>query len=223
MTPYYDDGQVVIYHGDCREVLPLEVDAVVTDPPYGTGGWRRGRSGAGSDPRGSLVIEEWDDGAVDWVTLAATDAVVTFWPSVHALRLLAAATADGLTYHQTLYMRKRDSMPKPQGRIRWSVEPVWVLSRKPFGLHGGDDVVTVSTPRLGRDHDATGHPYQKPVEALTWVLSKTSVTSLVDPFMGSGTTLVAAKALGLRAVGIEQDEGWCEVAARRLAQGVLAL
>jgi site-specific DNA-methyltransferase (adenine-specific) len=88
-------------------------------------------------------------------------------------------------------------------------------------MAGGDDVYEASTPRLGRDADATGHPYQKPLEVMEWLVGKTSASLIIDPFMGSGTTLVAAKNLGRKAIGIELDEQWCEVVARRLAQEVL--
>jgi site-specific DNA-methyltransferase (adenine-specific) len=120
-------------------------------------------------------------------------------------------------------MRKRDPKPMPGGRTAWSVEPIWVLSRDGFVLMGGDDVYEASTPRLGRDTDATGHPYQKPLEVMEWLIGKTSSPLIIDPFMGSGTTLLAAKNLGRKAIGIENDEQWCDTVARRLAQEVLPL
>ena len=226
MKPYYERGGIVIYHADCREVLPTlaagSVDLVLTDPPYGTGGWRRLEAGAGSNPSGALVTEAWDDGAVDWLALCRCP-VLTFWPPARTWELLTAAREVGMDKHRCLYMRKRDPKPLPGGRMRWSVEPIWSLSSAGFVLMGGDDCIEVSTPRAGRDHDATGHPYQKPLDALTWLLAKTAATFTLDPFMGSGTTLVAAKMLGRRAIGIEAEERWCEVAARRLSQDVLPL
>jgi site-specific DNA-methyltransferase (adenine-specific) len=221
VKPYYNHEGITIYHGDCREVLPiLQADIIVTDPPYGTGGWRRTTSGAGSNPSGALVQEAWDDGAVDWIGVVDAP-VLTFWPPAKTSALLNAANAAGLTKHRALYMRKRDPKPMPGGRTRWSVEPIWALSRDGFLLYGGDDVIEVSTPRLGRDADATGHPYEKPIEALLWLIGKTSAATICDPFMGSGTTLRAAKNLGRRAIGIELEERYCEIAARRLGQEVL--
>ena len=224
MTPYYSHAGITIYHGRCEDVLPsldLGAHVVVTDPDYGTGGWRRVESGAGSDPTGALISEPWDVGSVDWLRLLQADTVFTFWPAGFALPLLTAAQALGYTKHRCLYMRKRDPKPQVAGRTRWSVEPIWVLGRGTFVLEGGDDVYEASTPRVGRDRNATGHPYQKPLGVMTWLLGKTDAPCIVDPKMGGGTTLVAAKLLGRAAVGVEQEERYCEMAARQLQQEVL--
>lgn len=219
MTPYYQDGFCTIYHGDCREVAEWrEVALIVSDPPYGTGGWRRTEAGAGSNPKGSLVREEWDDGAVDWLLPVPT---LTFWPSSRAAYLLARANELGLTKHVELYMHKLDPRPQVSGRMAWAVEPIWCLARPGFVLNGGTNWFSASTPRLGRDHAATGHPYEKPLEVMRWLIDKCPPGVLADPFMGSGTTLRAAKDAGRQAIGVEADERWCEVAAKRLAQEVL--
>jgi len=210
-----------LYNADCLDVLPTltGVDAVVTDPPYGTGGWRRQNTGAGSDPSGTLVIEAWDDGAVDWLAALPPDVrvVCAFWPAARTRLLLQAAEAAGLDKHRCVYLRKPDPKPMPGGRIKWSVEPIWVLSRAGVVMVGGDDMVEATTPRLGRDGEATGHPYQKPLRALTWLLEKFPDAGVVaDPFMGSGTTGVACLQTGRRFIGIEIDEGYFDVAVRRI-------
>ena len=225
MQPYYQDESTTIYHGRWQDALPhLAGELLVTDPPYGTGGWRREATGAGSDPSGTLVVEDWDDGGVDWLEAFApkVDAVLTFWPPARTSALLVAANAAGLTKHRALYLHKPDPKPQVGGRIAWSMEPIWALSRDGFQLYGGMDIWRQSTPRRGQP-DATGHPYQKPLGVMRWLLAKTRAQSVIDPFMGSGTTLRAAKDLGLRAVGCEQEERWCEVAVRRLAQLSLPL
>lgn len=226
MTPYYDDGRgIVIYHGDAREILPTlepgSVDLVLTDPPYGTGGWRRLEAGAGSNPSGSLVQEAWDDGALDWLSLVDAPVVATFWPAARTSLLLEAATARGLTKHRCIYWRKPDPKPLPGGRTRWSVEPIWVLSHDGFVLTGGDDMFEMSALRRGCNAEWAGHPYQKPVRLLCWGLAKFRAGLILDPFAGSGSTLVAAKRLGVRAVGVETEERYCEIAARRLSQEVM--
>lgn len=227
MTPYYDRAGIQIWLGDNRDVLPSlvpgSVDLVLTDPPYGTGGWRRLEAGAGSNPSGSLVQEDWDDGALDWLSLVDAPVVATFWPPARTSLLLEAATARGLTKHRCLYWRKPDPKPLPGGRTRWSVEPIWVLAHDGFVLTGGDDMFELSALRRGVSAEWAGHPYQKPAALLRWLLAKFPAGVVLDPFAGVGSTLVAAKALGRPAIGVEQDERYCEIAARRLAQDALPL
>lgn len=225
-TPYYDESGITIYHADCREILPLlepgNVNLVSTDPPYGTGGWRRLESGNGSNPTASLIVEEWDSGDTDWLRLAPDTPVVTFWPAARTSLLLNTAIETGRTKHRCLYMRKRDPKPQVGGRTRWSVEPVWVLSKNGFLTYGGDDVFESSAPRPGY-HEYVGHQYQKPLAVLHWLIEKTTSQTILDPFMGSGTTLRAAKDLGRCAIGIEIEERYCEISVQRLAQQVLPL
>ena len=213
-----------LIHGDCLEVLaelePDSIDACVTDPPYGTGGWRRTVAGAGGDPSGSLVVEEWDDGATTWLGLLpqSVRVVMVFWPAARTLQLLQAAVSCGLTKHRTLYMRKPDPKPMVAGRTRWSVEPIWVLSADGFTLMGGDDVYTAQQPRSGRNVDASGHPYEKPRSVMRWLLGKLGMEggTVLDPFMGSGTTGVACAEEGFDFIGIEREEEYCEIARRRI-------
>jgi hypothetical protein len=188
---------------------------IVTDPPYGTGGRRRSAPGAGSTPHGTIVREAWDDGATDWLGL--TDApVLAFWPTCRLLPLLVAAARTGRTKHRALFMHKRDPMPQFGGRMKYAIEPIWALSRPGFVLRNGTEWVTCSTPRAHRDTEAVGHPYQKPVAVMTWLLEKLGAVAIVDPFMGSGSTGVAAIRLDRPFVGIEQDAKWYAVACRRI-------
>lgn len=225
-TPYYDDGQITIFNADCRDILPLlepgSVDLVLTDPPYGTGGWRRLESGNGSNPTASLIVEGWDDGDTEWLRQSPDVPVMTFWPAARTSLLLNTAIETGRTKHRCLYMRKRDPKPQVGGRTRWSVEPIWVLSRDGFLTYGGDDVIETSAPRPGY-REYAGHQYQKPLTVLHWLIEKTVAHTILDPFMGSGTTLRAAKDLGRRAIGIEVDLKYCQIAVERLAQQVLPL
>jgi site-specific DNA-methyltransferase (adenine-specific) len=219
--PYYQDDLVTLYHADCRELLPgIEADVVVTDPPYGTGGWRRPESGAGSSPIAGLMREEWDDGAVDWLTLRPT---LTFWPAARTWKLLLAANDVGLTKHRALYWQKPDPKPQVGGRVRWSIEPVWVLSTDGFLLYGDTDLFRESAVRMNRDAEAVGHQYQKPESVMRWLVGKTQAGTILDPFSGSGSTLVAAKSLNRRSIGIEIEERYCEIAANRCRQEVLGL
>ncbi len=209
-----------LYLGDCREVLPMlnDVDAIVTDPPYGTGGWRRTGAGNGSNPAGSLVREAWDSGFLDWMIPLSQAPLLVFWPPARTSNLLAMADGTGRRKHRALYMHKLDPKPQVAGRIAWSVEPIWCLSDEGFQLYGGTDWISVSTPRTGRDRDATGHPYQKPLECLLWLIEKTCARTILDPFMGSGTTGVACARLGRKFIGIEIEPRYFDIACRRIEE-----
>lgn len=212
-------GNSTLYLGDCREVLPTlsGIDAIVTDPPYGTGGWRRTASGNGSNPSGKLVREAWDSGFLDWMILSKAP-VVSFWPAARTQSLLAMAEGTGRRKHRALYMHKLDPKPQVSGRIAWSVEPIWCLSDDGFQLYGGTDWINVSTPRMGRDYEAVGHPYQKPIECLEWIIHKITVDVICDPFMGSGTTCVACARLGRASIGIEIDPVYFDIACSRIEE-----
>ncbi len=208
-------GNATLYLADCREVLPTlgKVDAVITDPPYGTGGWRRTESGAGSNPSGQLIREAWDAGDTDWLTFGEWP-VLTFWPAARMPQLMAAL--GNRQKVRLLYMRKLDPKPQVQGRIAWSVEPIVCASQDGFQLYGGTDWTEASTPREGRDAVATGHPYQKPLGVMEWLVGKARVDVVCDPFMGSGTTGVACANLGRSFIGIEREPKYFDIACRRI-------
>lgn len=116
-----------------------------------------------------------------------------------------------------LYWVKSDPRPRFSGQCAYGMEPVVVSgSLQPVG---GCDYFVASAPRMNRDNDATGHSTQKPVELMEWLLALTvpSGGRVLDPFCGSGSTLVSAACLGMDAVGIELDPHWCEVARQRIA------
>lgn len=220
MTPYYQDDAVTIYHARWQDRPAVGFEVMVTDPPYGTGGWRRPNGGQGSDPAAGLIRENWDAGDVDFIDGSVP--VVTFWPPARTYQLLARAYDVGLSKHRAVYWHKPDPKPQVGGRTSWSIEPIWVLSDVGFLLYGETDLYRDSAVRMNRDSEAVGHPYQKPEAVMRWLVGKTR-GRILDPFMGSGSTLVAAKSLGRKAVGIEVDERYCEMAALRCSQEVLGL
>lgn len=201
MKPYYQDDACTIWHGDCREIMPgLErVDLVLTDPPYGIG------------------KAEWDGEYPDWVertslTIAPRACVM---PGLWALPQCVAAF--GTAYRSILCGFNANGMTfGPVGFSNWI--PAVVAGDIP---HRSQDAVRFV---VGRD-PKPDHPSPKPEPFIRWLVERLSDAgeTILDPFMGSGTTLRAAKDLGRKAIGIEIEERYCEIAAKRCAQEVMAL
>lgn len=208
--PYYVHDGIEIYHADCRVVLPTlqRCDLLLTDPPYGINVTRNGTVGGG----GATA-----KGYRDW-PLSAWDTTL----QQSALDMALAKSCRAIVWGGNYYAL-------PPSRC-WLV---WDKGQREFSLADGelawtnlDNSVRIMThPRSPREYKAQEHPTQKPLQVIVWSLSQAvqPVSSILDPFMGSGTTLVAAKLRGCRAIGIEANERYCEIAAKRLAQGVLAL
>lgn len=198
-APYYSDESTTIYCGDAREIAPdlPAIEVVATDPPY--------PNGAG----------HFDDGipAAIWV-LSNLDAArwFVFWHQLEAPRVRARPLVARHIWHRTNTNRPDNY----EAIYEYAAEPERPSRVFPF---------PVVYPGLTGCKEATGHPTQKPKRLLTALLTlrKHDDGIVLDPFMGSGTTIDAAKSLGRRAIGIEIDERHCEDAARRLAQGVLDL
>ena len=202
MKPYYEADGITIYHGDCREVIPgLPEHAMVSDPPYGTG-WVRGGGSVGV-----FVAKherpEWDVFSVDWLTLSPlTRHWVVFAPISRAADVLAALPAAS-----RVDWRKTNPRPNGPDRDAIIVAPVALPGGIWFEAYNGD------TPL---------HPCQKPIDLMAWCVQFVPPhLTICDPFVGSGSTLIAAKNLGKIAIGIEIEERFCEIAADRLRQGVL--
>jgi len=198
VTPYYEHAGITIYHGDCRGVLPhVTADVLVTDPPYGIGfagqptKWQR-RAGA--------TAESWDDAVVSEVA--------------EMVGRYSTAIVWGGNYYP---------LPPTRGWLCW-VKPDAPPSMGGFELAwtNRDAVSRFITWSIGATNpERLGHPTQKPLRIMTWTLGFAPEGVIVDPFAGSGTTLLAAKELGRRAIGIEIEERYCEMAAKRLAQDTL--
>jgi site-specific DNA-methyltransferase (adenine-specific) len=222
MTPYYDDGRCVIYHGDCREILPhiVPVDLVLTDPPYNainreTGGLRSlDKGGADSLPVDIPALAP---------LFAAKAPTVYCWCGHEQLSGWVAGFRVGGMSTRVCVWHKTNPSPM-NGEYLWlSALEVCVYARRAgayFARH-----CTAPVWRGPTDRTVDGHPTPKPVWLMTELVSASCPPdgSVLDPFMGSGTTLVAAKNLGRRAIGIEIEERYCEIAARRLSQEVLEL
>lgn len=195
MKPYYDDGQCVIYHGDCLKIVPrVSCDAIVTDPPYGLGKRMSGGSWGTADKYADMW--QWDVApSVDFLITLSSCGPSIIWGG-HYFALPPSRC--------WLVWDKRNAVHTVA-----DCEMAWTNLDRP--------TKRFSHP-VGR-HDL-GHPTQKPLPLMRWCLGFIPSGLILDPFMGSGTTLRAAKDLGRRAIGIEIEERYCEIAAKRLAQRV---
>jgi site-specific DNA-methyltransferase (adenine-specific) len=206
MKPYYESGGITIYNGDCRDILPAlsPVDLLLTDPPYGIAKvWKGGFSskhGWGRAGAEAMARNEWDAAPPNEATL---------------LSLI------GLSKHQIIWGGNYFPLPPSRGWLVWNKpERNFTLAEAELAWTNIDTVIRVFDFR--RSDVGRVHPTQKPLELMQWSITRAPESeTILDPFMGSGTTLRAAKDLGKRAIGIELEERWCEVAVRRLAQEVL--
>ena len=223
MKPYYGPHEgITIYHGDCREILPtLEpADLVVTDPPYFVpvatyvNAW-----GAAPTRRmlGDMSVMQWYfDSLLPTIPLRDSGSAYLFcdaksypifwramFPLFKHVRLLVWDKV--VSYNGYTWRHQHELVAWGDGEN---------AERVPTG--DGDVLRFRGVPQEGRVH-----PAQKPVDMLATIIGKHAGGLLLDPFMGSGSTLVAAKNLGRRAIGIEIEERYCEIAAKRMSQEVL--
>lgn len=241
MTPYYQDAAVTIYHGDALEVLPTlsGIGAIITDPPYSSGGQFRGdrvvptttkyvtggtlayRPEFAGDHLDQRAFQMW---AEAWLRLArsasAPSAVLASFIDWRQLPALSDAVQFAGWSWLGVATWWKPGIRMQRGRFSSSAEfVVYGANGAPPQGQGSPQNVYKCAPVGDKEHIA-----EKPTEVMRWVLSVVPSEALVvDPFMGSGTTLDAAKSLGMRSIGIDTDERYCEIAARRASQEVLGL
>jgi len=228
MKPYYEHAGITIYHGDCREIAPVcgYSAACITDPPYGVGV----RYGKLYDDRRS---DYWDWMRENVRLMRGWSAVVAFTHRVTALRELAGWDWVGVWHKPGSFGARIGNSPLLP---HW--EPIFLYGIHALGTKGEvlSDVISINPEHANADRNGMGrekwssdgndrHPCPKPTALMgTLICGLTREgETVLDPFMGSGTTLRAAKDLGRRAIGIEIEERYCEIAAKRLAQEVLPL
>lgn len=204
VTPYYQDGAVTIYHGDCREILPgLDpVDLVLTDPPYG------------------VNKAEWDHSfPTEWMQAAARLApAMGLMPGIWNITRCPHRIGE-LVYVWTLAAHLINGMARGAiGFGNWIPCLVYTREGHSMFVKDGDCRSIVIGDSVKPDH-----PSPKPYRVMLWFVRRLPGNVILDPFMGSGTTLRAAKDHGKKAIGIEIEEAYCELAALRMAQEVLPL
>lgn len=221
MKPYYSDDSVTLYHGDCREVSDwLAADVLLTDPPYGIA-WKQGALKRSHSDAHSGIAND--------ATTEVRDAALRLWGDKRAAVFGSFALAPPTGTKQTLVYRKPPNAGT-RGAIagfRRDAEAIYLLGAWPAGLGGRSSIVATTERTQGNPSSPQGrfdHPHAKPVDVLSRLLECCSpVDVIADPFAGSGSSLVAAKLLGFRSIGVELIESYCETAARRLSQEVLDL
>lgn len=214
IKPYYDHGGITIYHGDCRDILPaLAWDVLISDVPYGIKA-SSGRNGRYGDCR---IAGDDDTELRDWLLVQNGDRPALIFGSDRAPR--PAGTKIRLIWDKGEHVGMGDlALPwKPNTEEIYVLGDGWRGRRRGSVLHH----LAVAGTAYGRTW--RWHPYEKPESLMVELLQCSPPGTVLDPCMGSGSTLVAAKKLGLRAIGIELDERWCDAAVKRLSQEVLPL
>jgi len=191
-------GNATLYLGDCRDILPTlgKVDAVVTDPPYGIADKWKGGSGHGwgkAREEGELR-NEWDD----------------FTPSTEIMQAVAVAGKEVIIWGGNYFQ-----LPPSRCWLVWSKpERNFSLAEAELAWTNRDNVVRVLD--YARSDPDRLHPTQKPVGVMRWSISKTKGETILDPFMGSGTTGVAAVQMGRKFIGIEREPKYFDIACKRI-------
>ena len=198
---YYSDEWVAIAHGDCREILPSleKVDLVLTDPPYGIDANKMTLgSGLHKFHRGG----DWDGARP--VPSPSKDSTTSVDMAVFGGNYytdILPANNRWLVWH-----KMNDGLSFSEAELIWT--------------NYAPNVRVYSKYTAGRQKV---HPTEKPVELLYWCLSYSKGALILDPFLGSGSTIVACKGIGRRCIGIEIEEKYCEIAAKRCSQSVMDL
>lgn len=226
VTPYYEEAGITIWHGDCRDIIPTlpACDLLLTDPPYGVAYVTARR--LQDDPQRVPVIGDESAWAYDFLarSLDCLIKVDRHWYIFASPRMLPAAMT-ATTPKQVLAWDKENS--GTVGDLVAGFGESWEAIL--YGMKGRRPLRGIRPRSVIRsDWSSTNdpvHPTVKPVTLLRRLIEwSTDPGEMVfDPFMGSGTTLRAAKDLGRKAIGIEIEERYCEIAVQRLAQEVLAL
>lgn len=216
--PYYDSNEygITIYNGDCREILPQlgKFDLLLTDPPYGIK-MDKGVGGGGYDGfgNGTKRMPKKYEGGWDDVR-----------PTKDTFDLLIASSAISIIWGGNYFA---DVLPKSTHWLVWDklqtmptfsdCELAWTSS-----VRKSVKKFTVEQNGMCGGEQARYHPTQKPIQLMMLCIQHVQdAKTVVDPFMGSGTTLRACKDLGRKCIGIELSEKYCEIAVNRLAQHVM--
>lgn len=214
MTPYYDQDGITIYHGDARDILPsLQAEVVITDPVWPN--CPEGLIAGSDDPYGLFrgICDVLPSGLRQMVVVMRNDSDPRF---------LAAVPAR-LRFQQVTWLQY--VMPGYLGRVLGGNECGYVFGEAVLRVPGRKVIPSISPKAQPGDRPNNGHPCSRAQVHFDWLVSWFSDQheTIIDPCMGSGTTLRAAKRLGRKAIGIDVEEKWCALAVDGLRQGALPM
>jgi site-specific DNA-methyltransferase (adenine-specific) len=220
-VPYYQDDQVTLFHGDCREITDwLTADVLVTDPPYGIG-WRRGT-------KPGIHVDHGHSGIANDKDTKARDVALGAWGDRPGLIFGSFYAPQPINFCHVLVYVKAVGSGVVGSTTGWrrDLEPVYLTGRWPQRAAKWSSCLPTLVANAGGPGSPpgrTGHPHAKPLDVMETLISACPPGTVADPFAGSGSTLIAARNLGRRAIGVELEERYCETAARRLSQMALPL
>jgi site-specific DNA-methyltransferase (adenine-specific) len=231
IKPYYDHKGIQLFLGDCLDILPeLEpVDLVLTDPPYNFessgGGFYGNWHGNGHEPRQYISklenLDCVDFDPEEFLSVLPVKYAYFFCNKTLVVQYLSYAKNYGLLY-DLLVMHKSNPIPAKNSHYLHDLE--YVVMMRPKSSHFYCEEYSLMSKMYSTTvNNARYHPAEKPIGIMQKFIKVSCPENgtILDPFLGSGTTLVAAKQLGRKAIGIEIEEKYCEIAARRLSQEML--
>jgi hypothetical protein len=225
-VPYYQDEAVCIYHGDCREVLPqIQAEAIITDPVWP--GCEHVFPGIDAEAllRDALAVARVERVAIHlgcWSDVRFLRAVPARFPFIRVCWLEYACpsyrgrvlnTGDVAYVFGEPPAPRKGAMVLPGKSVAHKTDRGWVGGKRAAGKERSGLLNLNSLP----------HPTPRRTEHVRWLVGWFGGASVIDPFMGTGATLVAAKSIGVKAIGIERERAYCDLAVERLRQATLPL
>jgi DNA modification methylase len=206
VSVYYSDEFVTLYHGDCLQITEwLAADVLVTDPPYGMGYYLHSRAGK------NAAIEVAGD-----QDTSARDAALALWGKRPAL-VFGSWRNPKPKCDQVLIWDKGDEAALGHPVFFSAFEEIYVIGKGWTGTRRSNVIRANGLARGGSERKGLAHPTPKPVGLMELLVSYAPGV-IADPFAGSGATLIAARNLGRKVIGVELEEKYCELIAKRLGQ-----
>lgn len=214
--PYYQDEWVTLYHGDCLEVTEwLAADVLVTDPPYGVA-WKGGFSSYGPGNKRTVYS---NDGIANDENADVRDQALTLWGGRPAVVFGSWRVPRPDNTQHRLIWHKQGQAPGPvNAPFMTQDEEIYILGTGFLKTSPPMRSVITTTEARSIEVSKIGHPTPKPVGLMERLIERCPEGVIADPFAGSGATLLAARNIGRKVIGVEYEEKYCELIAKRLGQ-----